>query len=117
MKGRIKWFNHITGYGFIISEDETLGDIFLHAKRISEPAQCRMWPGTEIEFDIVPKGEEGWEAVNVIVETRFEKWRLPEPCSHVYAVKDTLTNRIQVFQSQDEIRQWMAECMNADGKL
>lgn len=60
MKGTIKWYNGIKGYGFIEVEGES--DIFVH--RTSIPEGVRLDEGDEVEFDL-EEAEKGPMAVNV----------------------------------------------------
>ena len=56
MKGTIKWFNEIKGYGFIISND--LDDIFVHYSTIVKDGFKTLGEGAHVEFKLVetPKG-------------------------------------------------------------
>jgi len=60
MKGKIKWYNEMKGFGFI--EVENGKDVFVHQTAI--PEGTHLDEGDEVEFE-VEKGEKGPSAVNV----------------------------------------------------
>ncbi len=58
MKGKVKWFNHTRGIGFIASEDGT-DDFFVHYTQIRGQEGYRdLKQGQEVEFTLIqgPKG-------------------------------------------------------------
>jgi CspA family cold shock protein len=60
MKGNIKWYNAMKGYGFIEGEDGT--DVFVH--RTAIPVETNLNEGDEVEFEL-EEGEKGQRAINV----------------------------------------------------
>jgi len=60
-KGKVKWYNAIKGYGFIVSESGE--ELFVHRTGLSE-AGARLDAEQKVEFDI-RQGEKGLMAVNV----------------------------------------------------
>ena len=108
MKGRVKWFNHAKGYGFIISDDKSVAngeDIFVHISDITKGTLAFLRPEIEVRFEIMPRGV-GWKAVNVVADIRFEIWTLPAPCSHRWAIKDRLDNTVAIFTAHEAAIRW-----------
>ena len=61
MKGTVKWYNEVKGYGFIQTEEGK--DIFVHRSGL-ENAGERLEPEQTVEFE-VSDGEKGPIALNV----------------------------------------------------
>ena len=62
MKGKIKSFNRIRGYGFIVSEE--LDDIFFHFSSLNMEGYKTIRSDTEVSFDL-ENGEKGLRAINI----------------------------------------------------
>jgi cold shock protein len=60
MKGTVKWYNAMKGFGFIEGDD---GDIFVH--RTSVPAGTELYEGDTVEFD-TEESERGPKAINIV---------------------------------------------------
>ena len=60
MKGKVKFFNHEKGYGFVTGEDEK--DVFVHQTSLEEG--LKLHDEEEVTFD-VEQGDRGPKAVNV----------------------------------------------------
>ena len=60
MKGTVKWYNHMRGYGFITGEDEK--DVFVH--RTALPMGIGLYEGDQVEYDI-EDSDRGQRATNV----------------------------------------------------
>ena len=56
VRGTVKWFSDVRGYGFIGSSE---GDLFVHARDVVG-TEDRMVPGVEVEFTVMntPKGRQ-----------------------------------------------------------
>ena len=60
MKGTVKWYNHVRGYGFIQGEDGK--DVFVH--RTSIPWGSALYEKDQVEYEIEDT-ERGLKAINV----------------------------------------------------
>lgn len=60
MKGKVKFFNNMKGFGFITAEDGT--EYFVHQTGLNEGVSIN--ENDEVEFD-VEQGDRGPKAVNV----------------------------------------------------
>lgn len=65
VKGTVKWFNAIKGYGFLSTEDGQ--DVFVHFTALEENGDERrnLYEGESVQFEIV-EGEKGPQASNVV---------------------------------------------------
>ena len=62
IKGKIKWFNSIKGYGFIAREDNEK-DVFVHSTA-ARAANIELNEGDILTFDI-EEGQKGPSAINL----------------------------------------------------
>jgi len=60
MKGTVKWYNDMKGFGFITGEDGK--ETFVH--RTSIPAEIRLCEGDQVEYQI-EDSERGTRATNL----------------------------------------------------
>ena len=65
VKGKVKWFSNVKGYGFI--EQEGGQDVFVHYSTIQGDGYKTLEEGDVVTFDIV-QGEKGPQASNVVRE-------------------------------------------------
>ena len=58
-EGRIKWYSHHLGHGFIICEDP-FGDVFMRGEDITGDDPWSLEPGDEVTFEVIdtPGGRE-----------------------------------------------------------
>jgi cold shock CspA family protein len=58
-EGRIKWYSHQLGHGFIICEDP-LGDVFVRGEDIMDSDPWSLGTGDKVTFEVVaaPEGKE-----------------------------------------------------------
>ena len=62
MKGRVKWFNNVKGYGFIEYDD--LEDIFVHYSAIIKDGYKTLKEGTMVNFKLIETSK-GLQAIEV----------------------------------------------------
>ena len=62
IKGKVKWFNPMKGYGFIEREDKEK-DVFVHSSA-AQAASLQLNEGDELTFE-VENGEKGLSAINL----------------------------------------------------
>ena len=60
--GKIKWFNHEKGYGFIEGEHDE--DIFVHYSAIKQDGYKSLSEGQMVEYELL-ETEKGLQAINV----------------------------------------------------
>ncbi len=60
MKGTVKWYNEMKGFGFIGNEDGK--DVFVH--RTAIPAETGLYEGDQVEYDI-EDSDRGQRAINI----------------------------------------------------
>ncbi len=60
--GRIKWFNQISGHGFIKDADGK--DVYVHYTAFDKSHEIALDSGTPVQFDLI-ETEQGPEAFNV----------------------------------------------------
>ena len=66
VKGKVKWFSNVKGYGFI--EQEGGGqDVFVHYSSIQSEGYKTLEEGDPVTFEITP-GEKGPQASKVLRE-------------------------------------------------
>lgn len=65
VKGKVKWFSNVKGYGFI--EQEGGQDVFVHYSSIQGDGYKTLEEGDVVSFEIV-QGEKGPQASNVARE-------------------------------------------------
>jgi cold shock CspA family protein len=64
VRGRVKWFNPIKGYRFVVLSDGR-GDVFLHASALAGIGITTLRPGETLEFRIT-LGQRGPQLIEVI---------------------------------------------------
>jgi len=64
IRGKVKWFNVVRGYGFISPEDGS-ADVFLHTTVLRNAGFERVPPGATIECDAV-RGAKGMQALSIV---------------------------------------------------
>lgn len=62
LRGKVKWFNNVKGYGFI--EYENLEDIFVHYSAITKEGYKTLNEGDLVDFKLIETSK-GLQAVDV----------------------------------------------------
>jgi CspA family cold shock protein len=70
VKGKVKWYNRVKGYGFIIP-DEGGTEVFVHHSAIAGGKKASLMDGQVVEYE-VKEGPKGPSAVNVKPEEKKE---------------------------------------------
>jgi len=60
MKGKVRWYNHRKGYGFLTGDDDK--DVFIHSSEVPEGTLLK--EQDEIEFE-VEETEKGLKATDI----------------------------------------------------
>lgn len=68
VRGRVKWFSQIKGFGFL--DNGSGEDVYVHYTAIVSRGADGLHEGQEVEFDVLDTGR-GLEASNVIVVERY----------------------------------------------
>lgn len=63
IKGTVKWFNVVRGYGFVSPEDGT-SDVFLHMTVLREAGYEQLPPGSTVEC-VAVKGAKGMQCLTI----------------------------------------------------
>ena len=78
MRGTVKWFNLVRGYGFV-SPDDGSADVFLHMTVLRNAGYEQLPPGTTVECTIA-RGEKGMQCMSIeSVDTSTATERQPGP--------------------------------------
>ena len=64
VRGSVKWFNVVRGYGFI-SPDDGSADVFLHMTVLREAGYDKISPGSTIECEAV-QGAKGMQVLTIL---------------------------------------------------
>ncbi len=64
LKGRVKWFNTVKGFGFLVPENEP-GDIFLHLSCLRESGHEYVAEGVTVSCQVARRGK-GLQAIKIL---------------------------------------------------
>ncbi len=83
LRGKIKWFNVVKGYGFVIPDDGE-PDVFLHLSVLREAGYDRLYPGATVVCE-VGQGAKGLLAHRILdVDVSTVNWAaVAEATSHM----------------------------------
>jgi CspA family cold shock protein len=99
LRGTVKWFNVVRGYGFIAPDDGT-ADVFLHMTVLRQAGYDNVPPGSTVECEAV-KGGKGMQVLSIVeldISTAVEEfpegavstahaddYQIPEPTGDLIA--------------------------------
>lgn len=66
VRGTVKWFNRMKGYGFVESP-EVSKDVFIHHTGILGEGRKNLWEGDRVEFELADNGDKGFKAIGLVV--------------------------------------------------
>lgn len=72
MKGKVKWFSNVKGYGFLESSEAPSKDIFVHYKSIQGEGYKTLKEKEEVEFELI-ESDKGPQAANVVRTNKGKK--------------------------------------------
>ncbi len=80
IRGAVKWFNVVKGYGFITPDDGT-ADVFLHLSVLRQAGHGRLLPGATVVCEAIAgaKGLQAHRIVEVDNSTAEPEARMPGP--------------------------------------
>lgn len=90
IKGTVKWFNVVRGYGFVSPEDGT-SDVFLHMTVLRQAGYEQLPPGSTVEC-VAVKGAKGMQclAIDAVdTSTATEDFDMPGMASPAIAAEST----------------------------
>ena len=64
MKGKVKWFNEIKGFGFIVNNEDQK-EYFFHFTEIQKPGFKIMSDGQAVDFELKKDDQDRDQAVNI----------------------------------------------------
>jgi CspA family cold shock protein len=69
MKGKVKWYNRVKGYGFLVPEDGS-AEVFVHHSAVQAKGKDKVLvDGQTVEFEVT-QGPKGPSAANVKPEAK-----------------------------------------------
>jgi cold shock CspA family protein len=108
MLGTVKFYDIDKGYGFIMLDCGS--DVLLHHSHLVDKKQADcLWGGSKVVFDLAYR-DRGAYARNIRVVNAFTWLKLPDECSHRYAVRQGETGVVKVFHNRADAEDW---CRNA----
>ncbi|MFQ3210582.1 MAG: CspA family cold shock protein [Candidatus Paceibacteria bacterium] len=69
--GKVKWFNNVKGYGFIVPNDNESQDLFAHYSAIQSDGYRTLRAGQDVDFELTD-GPNGPQASNIILKSSLE---------------------------------------------
>lgn len=78
MRGKVKWFSSIKGFGFVVPDGDDK-DLFVHHSNIEMEGYRTLTQGDTVEFDLVKDEKGRQQAGRVRSLTKTAKARKPRP--------------------------------------
>ena len=101
LRGRVKWFNAVKGYGFLALESDN-SDAFLHVTTLRQSGHEDLKPGATVLCSGV-RGPKGWQVMKVLdvdSSTAVSTTPKPPPAPEGIAIGDYIAAMVKWYNNE-----------------